>query len=335
MAARYSATMRLSPPVGCAALRTAAAIVMAASTLPFISCSEDPARSRDILFVSHRRGEHENIYALRLADLTTRRLVEGDSASSRSLPAWSPDGRSIAFIREFDDHDEFYVLDSLGGTPRRLAAELDAVAFPDWSPDGRFLLFSGGRKNDRLSVYLIRADGSGIRSVLSDSLEYRCPSWAPDQQRFTVAGYGPKRSSILVVDLASRVARIVLAADTAFLDCPQWSPKADVILFTGFPGNPNLRARGVRDATGNLELLDLPTGNVKVITAGPDLSNYGHWSRDARWIVFQSDRHAPPFRDSVATHFRFDSLEIYIVRPDGSGIRRLTTNAYYDAHPSW
>src|SRR5438128_8996292 len=44
-------------------------------------------------------GGTEDTYALHLADLTTRRLIAGDAATSGSLPAWSPDTRSIAFVR--------------------------------------------------------------------------------------------------------------------------------------------------------------------------------------------------------------------------------------------
>jgi Tol biopolymer transport system component len=89
-------------------------------------------------------------------------------------------------------------------------------------------------------------------------------------------------------------------------------------------------------ARSDLAILDLHSGRLRFVTTDHDkLNNYGRWSRDARWIVFQSDRHAPPFRDSTATHYRFDSLEIYIVRPDGLDLRRLTTNTYFDAHPSW
>ena len=30
------------------------------------------------------------------------------------------------------------------------------------------------------------------------------------------------------------------------------------------------------------------------------MNNYGCWARDSRWIVFQSDRHASPFTDTLA-----------------------------------
>src|SRR6185295_3813345 len=67
---------------------------------------------RDILFQARQPGGTEDIYALRLRDGAIRRLVRADTFSSRSLAAWSPDGRAIAFTREFGDTAQLYVLDS-------------------------------------------------------------------------------------------------------------------------------------------------------------------------------------------------------------------------------
>src|SRR6266550_5530300 len=154
---------------GAYGVRASKAGLLRAAALLLIACSDDLARSRDILFVATRPGGTEDTYALHLADLTTRRLIKADSATSRSLPAWSPDTRSIAFIREFDDRSQLYVLDSVGGTPRQLAASLDKfLAWPDWSPDGASILFTGGSPDHRAAVYVIHSDGSGLRRIPPD-----------------------------------------------------------------------------------------------------------------------------------------------------------------------
>ena len=289
-------------------------MLVATTALAPLECRGDLAHSRDILFVAQRPGGTEDTYALHLADLTTRRLIKGDSATSRSLPAWSPDDRSIAFIREFDDRSQLYVLDTIGGAPRQLAAQLDRfLAWPDWSPDG-----------------------SGLRRVLPDSTDLRCPSWAPEGHQFAVSAYRAGRSSILAVDVESGAARTLLASDTTYLDCPQWSPKGDAIALTIAPADTDIWKLDPRKAwRSDLAILDLKSGRLRALVGGPGLNNYGHWSRDGRWIVFQSDRHAAPRIDSLPLGDRFRSLEIYIVRVDGSGLRRLTTNGYFDGHPSW
>jgi Tol biopolymer transport system component len=243
----------------------------------------------------------------------------------------------MAFIREFDDHSQLYVLDSVGGTPRELAAQLhEPLAWPDWSPDGTSILFTTELSDHQGAVYVIHRDGSGLRRVLPDSVSLRCPSWAPDGHQFAVSAYRTGRSSIVAVEVESGAARTLLGSDTTFLDCPQWSPNGDAIVLTIVSGGTAIWEVDPLDAwRSRLGILDLKSGELRLLVDGPGLNNYGHWSRDGRWIVFQSNRHAAPRIDSLPLRDRFRSLEIYIVRPDGSDLRRLTTNGYYDGHPSW
>jgi len=86
----------------------------------------------------------------------------------------------------------------------------------------------------------------------------------------------------------------------------------------------------------NLALLDLRTLRFRAITDGYGLNNYGRWSRDGRWIVFQGNRYDGELPDSTEDDSpRVETLEVYVVRADGTGLQRLTTNTYFDGHPSW
>jgi TolB protein len=262
-------------------------------------------------------------------------LVRADSFSSRSLPAWSPNNRSIAFTREFGDTAQLYILDSLSGTPRRIAAGLKGfVAFPVWSPDGTDLLFSAGT-HERYGIYLIRADGSGLRAVLQDSATYRSPSWSPNGREFAVSSYRNGRSEILIVKLGTGARRSVQVLDSAYADFPQWSPQGNRLLITVYRGTASLYDTGRRQYGSNLALLDLQTLRLQAITDGHGLNNYGRWSRDGRWIVFQSNRYDRDLPDSTDDQPRLEALEVYVVRRDGTGLQRLTTNTYFDGHPAW
>jgi Tol biopolymer transport system component len=112
-----------------------------------------------------------------------------------------------------------------------------------------------------------------------------------------------------------------------YLDCPQWSPKGDAIVFTIDPRKGDIWERWKRNPLepwrSDLAILDLRSGQLRVLVGDHGLNNYGHWSRDG------------PRIDSLPLGDRFRSLEIYIVRSDGSKLRRLTTNRYFDGHPSW
>ena len=67
-------------------------------------CARVP--DREILFQARPPNDSENIWALNPRNGEVRRITAGDSSLAHAVPAWSPDGRSIAFTRELPDHDE-------------------------------------------------------------------------------------------------------------------------------------------------------------------------------------------------------------------------------------
>lgn len=298
------------------------------------ACERIPRR--EILFQARAPGDPETILALAPRSGDIRRVTEGDSSEVHSVPAWSPDGRRIAFVRELRDHDELHLIDSAGGPARRIALEAPrSIAFPDWSPDGSRLLFSAGATIDKLDVYVVSADGRGLRQVLADSANYRCPSWAPDGGRFIVAESTPFSSRLVEVDIATGIRTTRIWSDSTNLDCPQWSPDGAHILMSVFHGGVDPLVLPPEELAADLQVLSLADGTVQRITHGPGLNNYGRWSRNSRWIVFQSDRHAVEATDSLSPQQRFDNLELYLIRVDGKRLRRLTENAHPDLHPAW
>ena len=75
-------------------------------------------------------------------------------------PAWSPDGRRIAFTSERDGNPEIYVMNADGSGVTRLtyndARDLDS--FPAWSPDGRRIAFHSNRDGN-FEIYVMNASG--------------------------------------------------------------------------------------------------------------------------------------------------------------------------------
>lgn len=86
------------------------------------------------------------------------RLVDG------GLPAWSPDGRRIAFERD----GSVYIVDATGSSETRLAPGTD----PAWSPDGRQIVFTNV---DGIAV--MNADGSGVTTLIRH--HFRTDTYAP------------------------------------------------------------------------------------------------------------------------------------------------------------
>jgi Tol biopolymer transport system component len=92
-------------------------------------------------------------------------------------PAWSPDGRRIAIVREGTRREGgIFLLPRRGGRPQRLTRGLDSQ--PAWAPDGRRLAFRrGGLIGD---VYVVDAGGGRPRNLTSTlRLDEREPAWRP------------------------------------------------------------------------------------------------------------------------------------------------------------
>ena len=102
-------------------------------------------------------------------------------AESGAHPAWSPDGRTVAFF----DEDRLWVVPAAGGAPRRIGKrKIDEEIVPSWSPDSQRLAYVGpvGSNLDHFGLYTIRADGSGGRRLL-DRVAEESPRWSPDGSR--------------------------------------------------------------------------------------------------------------------------------------------------------
>ena len=105
---------------------------------------------------------HSDIYVMNADGSGKRRLTH--DARSNAEPAWSPDGRRIAFKSSRDGNSEIYVMNADGSGKRNLTRNPARDGRPSWSPDGRRIAFISDR-DGRLEAHVMNADGSGQRSL--------------------------------------------------------------------------------------------------------------------------------------------------------------------------
>jgi Tol biopolymer transport system component len=129
-----------------------------------------------------------NPYGTRLERLTHNSAYDYD-------PAWSPNGKRIAFssnrrLAEGSAATEVYVMNADGSGVRRVTATPGYDENPDWSPDGTRIAFT----NDFLNIYTVNANGTGLQNLtrLSATTEEhsREPCWSPDG---TMIAFGGRR----------------------------------------------------------------------------------------------------------------------------------------------
>lgn len=114
------------------------------------------------------------------ADTTDAAEVVPPAGLTPRETALSPDGSSVAFII---GTSQVWVAGIDGSSPILVASLLNAK-LPVWSPDGSRIAFSAGSPDyNDYDVFVVNADGTGLKNVTNDPARDEDPSWAPDGSR--------------------------------------------------------------------------------------------------------------------------------------------------------
>jgi len=269
-------------------------------------------------------GQQEQVYLVSAGGGKVSRLTTGRGFSE--APAWSPDGRRIAFISGYR-----VVVTGRDGRSRRVVLRGE-TAFdpPSWSPDGRKLAFTAlTRPEGPAGIVVAAADGATFTPVAETGWgtadAQRGPVWSPDGRKLAFCLQGPEtglkggvRASgelNLVVSSADGGRRTTLtSAPGSELD-PRWSPDGKWILYVATsPDEPGFSGASLRV---------VPAAGGPSRTVVPlDESASAAWSPSGRLIAFTGQVGA----DSTTY--------LYVVRPDGSGLLRLTGEVV-EQTPAW
>jgi Tol biopolymer transport system component len=99
-------------------------------------------------------------------------------------PAWSPDGKRIAFVRVAGGHAHLFVARADGTDPQQITEGSDDDASPSFSPDGRYIVYCSTHPTElrwtQANLFVVRDDGSGLVQLTEGDRDSCRPDWARD-----------------------------------------------------------------------------------------------------------------------------------------------------------
>ena len=136
---------------------------------------------------------------------------------------------------------------------------------PVWSPDGRKIAFV--RLSKRLGVYVVNADGSGMRNLTPKPVGTDAsPAWSPDGRKIAFVSLRDDNSEVYVMN-ANGSGQRSLTRNPAFDDDPAWSPDGRLIAF-----------RSTRDGNTDIYIMNADGSGQRNLTRSPANESSASWS---------------------------------------------------------
>jgi Tol biopolymer transport system component len=326
---RFALSLALFPLAFGAGCSDESASPVAPATLPVPSLGvNNGGNNRRILFTREGSIYSMNPDGTGVTQLTTAAV--DPSIVFDQAPAWSPDGKRVAFVR-FDSSDpsgDIYVMDADGRNVSRVTNSPGNDLSPTWSKDGKRIAFVSTRgdaspsnaSSQAWDIYAMDLDGNNVIRLTNTSGADFDPAWSPDGKQIAfVSGRdagGQNVTDLYTVTLDGLLVTRLTNEGTNVLD-PSWAPGGKQIAFTGGDFEASNTDVFVVNADGT-QLTRITDGPD---TAGSDLAP--SWSPDGKQIAFTSSR------------ANGNIFEVYIMNANGTAVTRLTRTTVDNFDPAW
>lgn len=293
------------------------------------------SRSHPIAFVSNRSSLVEwNLYLMTPDGADALFVARGDFRA----PAWSPDGRSIAFWthrsrvagRELGlidpDGSEYVVLDFDGPEFATDFTDATALEAPSWSSDGERLAFTS-RRDGMSRIWVIDRSGGAARVLFPDlRVPHAGPSWSRRDPELLAFVTREGTGDIWITDVEDSSELNVTEGRFAQPETPSWSPDGDRLAFSAqrVPGDETSREIYVLAAGGGAAPLQ--------ITDNAALDVQPSWSPDGESLLITSD--LGRLEDEVGAR-AVAPVDLWLVPLEAPEQARVLTRERFDPEMGW
>ncbi len=215
----------------------------------------------------------------------------------------SPDGKSIAYIKDGETLSDIFNMPARGGWPARVTTNRGLIAYwddevPQWSPDSQSLAFTVSRH-----VHVAPARGGLPKKISDFATEASAPRWMPDSQRLIISVTRHEADQLILTDENGCWPRPLADAP----DGDHWdanpSPDGSLVAFVYRPFNDLNRT--------DICTVNLATAAIQPLYGKPGVRAWmPRWSPDGLWIAFISQEAG--------------WNDLWFVKPDGNGLHQVT-----------
>ena len=235
-----------------------------------------------IAFVSDRDASgprtSKELYIMDYDGFNPRRVTVNRSINI--LPAWSPDGRSLAYVSYRQGQPDIFVASIFEGRSANLTGGKGQAFAPAFSPDGRRIVYASNRSGN-VDVWVASADGTNARKLTTSPASDTAPCWSPNGQEIAFTSDRSGTPQIYVMDAEGLNVRRLITVG-GYNDAPAWNPSRQFseIAYTS-------RLEG---GTFDIAVVDLATRQVRQVTQGRGSCEYPSWAPSGRHLVFSCKR---------------------------------------------
>jgi dipeptidyl aminopeptidase/acylaminoacyl peptidase len=248
-----------------------------------------------------------NLWIADVASGETHALTTAKKSSTN--PAWSPDGKWIAFLSDRpaqiagtpEGKKQVYVISADGGEAQQVTKVESDVSDFDWAPDSKRIAFS--MSDPETKAMKDRKEKYGEYSVVHSDYQMT-HLWLVEFSSGSATAAEPKR---------------LTEGDKFSVNDLAWSPDGTRIAFSA-QRDPDLISIGTED----LYVLNVNDKVVKKIVSTPGPDGNPHWSPDGKKIAFQTA--------AGSQYFFYTDRRIGVVGADGAAVQILTES--FDEDPS-